>query len=222
MNLRSLYLSINHPRSQFLENLCDYLYDDLRPRILHEPRLTALCEVCTVLQALVVLDSGSAAVDDDDDLASARSTDHLTLDLEPSQRKTGLSRLHISHLLHMVLQDAQTRLFFKAQSVIQSDIRYYAVKPEDLEYPAKLMEARSGSSSSAPLMEKQSIHQMFTLKGPSLGKRDTWFPTLQKAVWVLEQLHDFVKVNISTLHLSVSETLPLYSLPSSKTLPRKL
>ncbi|KAH9967673.1 hypothetical protein BGW80DRAFT_1462175 [Lactifluus volemus] len=34
----------------------DYLYGDLRPRILHEPRLTVLCEVCTVLQALMVLD----------------------------------------------------------------------------------------------------------------------------------------------------------------------
>ncbi|ESK85712.1 sec34-like family protein [Moniliophthora roreri MCA 2997] len=29
---------------QYLETLCDYLYDDLRPQILHEPRLTALCE----------------------------------------------------------------------------------------------------------------------------------------------------------------------------------
>ena len=39
----------------------------------------------------------------------------------------------------MVLQDAQTRLFFKAQSVIQSDIRYYQPKPDDLAYPDKLV-----------------------------------------------------------------------------------
>uniref|UniRef100_A0A0W0EWH0 Putative cis-golgi transport vesicle tethering complex subunit n=1 Tax=Moniliophthora roreri TaxID=221103 RepID=A0A0W0EWH0_MONRR len=39
---------------QCLETLCDYLYDNLRPRILHEPRLTALCEVCTALQVLMV------------------------------------------------------------------------------------------------------------------------------------------------------------------------
>ena len=43
-------------RSQYLEMLWDYLYGDLRPRILHEPRLTVLCEVCTVLQALMMLD----------------------------------------------------------------------------------------------------------------------------------------------------------------------
>jgi len=118
--------------SEYLENLCDYLYDDLRPRILHEPHLTALCEVCTVLQALMVLDV-SALPDEDSD---EPDTDELTVDLyQPRRKKQGLGQLHISHLLQMVLQDAQTRLTFKAQSVIQSDIRYYAPKQEDLAYP---------------------------------------------------------------------------------------
>ena len=35
----------------------------------------------------------------------------------------------------MVLQDAQTRLFFKAQAVIQSEIRHYVPKAEDLAWP---------------------------------------------------------------------------------------
>ena len=39
----------------------------------------------------------------------------------------------------VVLQDAQTRLFFKAQSVVQSEIKYYVPKPEDLAYPDKLI-----------------------------------------------------------------------------------
>ena len=123
-------------RSEYLESLCDYLYDDLRPRILHEPRLTALCEVCTVLQALMVLDVPSlpdASSDDDGEL------DELVLDLDQPKKHKGLRTLHISHLLQMVLQDAQTRLFFKAQSIIQSEIRYYVPKPEDLSYPDKLV-----------------------------------------------------------------------------------
>ncbi|KAG5642052.1 hypothetical protein DXG03_003723 [Asterophora parasitica] len=86
---------------QYLENLCDHLYDDLRPRILHEPRLTALCEVCTVLQALMVLDVSSVQDDSDDDFESS-----------------------------------------------------------------------------------------------SQEKQDTWYPTLRKTVWVLSQLHDFVKAAI--------------------------
>jgi hypothetical protein len=110
------------PSSQYLETLCDYLYDDLRPRILHEPRLTVLCEVCTVLQALMVLDQSL-----DDDIE------------EDGEKDNELGRLHIRQLLQMVLQDAQTRLFFKAQAVIQSEIRYYAPTAQDLAYPDKLV-----------------------------------------------------------------------------------
>lgn len=76
--------------------------------------------------------SPSSPTDDNDD-------DKLTMDLDNPKKKNGLRRLHISHLLEMVLQDAQTRLFFKAQSVIQSDIRYYVPKGEDLNYPDKLV-----------------------------------------------------------------------------------
>ena len=50
--------------------------------------------------------------------------------------------LHISRLLQMVLQDAQTWLFFKAQAVIQSEIRYYVPKTEDLAYPDKIIGKR--------------------------------------------------------------------------------
>lgn len=127
--------------SAYLENLCDYLYDDLRPRILHEARLTALCEVCTVLQALMVLDvpslpSSTAAFSSPP--SEDEENDELTLDFD-KPRKKGLGRLHISQLLQMVLQDAQTRLFFKAQSVIQNEIRNYVPKGDDLAYPDKLV-----------------------------------------------------------------------------------
>lgn len=196
-----------------MENLCDYLYDDLRPRILHEPRLTALCEVCTVLQALMVLDVAALpdALSSEEDEAIV---DELAIDLDnppPNKfaNKSGLGRLHISHLLQMILQDAQTRLFFKAQAVIQSDIRYYPAKPEDLRYPEKLIGpysplrskrslidppiAARQPASSTEIKEKESISQIFS--SPSLDRKDTWFPTLRKVVWVLSQLHEFVKVN---------------------------
>ncbi|KIY73271.1 Sec34-domain-containing protein [Cylindrobasidium torrendii FP15055 ss-10] len=165
---------------QYLENICDYLYDDLRPRILHEPRLTALCEVCTVLQALMVLDDPDVGNDDNE----------LNLDLDGEPKSSGWHGLHISQLLEMVLQDAQTRLVFKAQSVIQTDIRYYVPKAKDLAYPEKLIEARKPASAT-DMKEKEIVSQIF--RTPSLEKQDTWYPTLQKTVWVLSQLHDYVK-----------------------------
>lgn len=136
--------------SQYLETLCDLLYDDLRPRILHEPRLTVLCEVCTVLQALMVLDASTDNENGDGDNDDEESTevssddddDHNFLAKSNSDEKFNRKlghRLQISHLLKMVLQDAQTRLFFKAQSVIQSDIRHFVPKAEDLAYPDVLV-----------------------------------------------------------------------------------
>jgi hypothetical protein len=78
-------------------------------------------------------DDADWSEDDEDD-----EVDELTIDLDnphPKGKGKAGQRLHISHLLQMVLQDAQTRLFFKAQSVIQSDIHYYVPKAEDLTYP---------------------------------------------------------------------------------------
>ncbi|KAJ3937029.1 MAG: Sec34-like family-domain-containing protein [Lentinula lateritia] len=183
----------------YLETLCDYLYDDLRPRILHEPRLTALCEVCTVLQALMILD---VRVDDDgeseNDSADVEEKLGLDLNLDPTLRTPDPNsstlghlkpRLHIAQLLQMILQDAQTRLFFKAQAVVQSDIRHYVAKDDDLAYPARLDRAN----------EKESFSQMWSTQlgsdkdhGASLDNQQTWFPTLRKTILVLEQLHEFV------------------------------
>ncbi len=42
------------------------------------------------------------------------------------------------------------------------------------------------------LQEKQSISQIFH-NVPALERQDTWYPTLQRTVWVLSQLRDFVK-----------------------------
>jgi len=152
--------------SLYLETLCDILYDDLRPRILHEPRLTVLCDVCTVLQALMVLDatstsdstaSSTVVSSDDEDEDDQEEADFSSVDkiqglgLQPRSQADEASasslgknrkierRLHIGHLLRMVLQDAQTRLFFKAQAVVQGEIRHYVPTPGDLKWPDILL-----------------------------------------------------------------------------------
>ena len=49
------------------------------------------------------------------------------------------------------------------------------------------------------IKEKESVSQLFQLK--SLDKQDTWYPTLRKTVWVLSQLHEFVKVCLSFVRI---------------------
>ncbi len=135
--------------SRYLEGLCDYLYDDLRPRILHEPSLLVLCQVCTVLQALMILDNAAAGGDDSDEEglnALKRPNQIPPVDRSLAARLMSLvgvnvempkplRRLNTAHLLQMILQDAQTRLFFKAQAIVQSEIRYFAPSNADLDYP---------------------------------------------------------------------------------------
>lgn len=73
-----VHLPVPCPSSPFLETLCDYLYDYLRPRTLHEQSITVLCQICTVVQALMVLDSGDDSSSTDSD---GEDDDHL---LRPS------------------------------------------------------------------------------------------------------------------------------------------
>jgi hypothetical protein len=88
----------------------------------------------------MVLDLPNVESDDEEDESTSKSEDDDG-SIAPKKRPRGLGRLHISRLLQMVLQDAQTRLFFKAQSIIQAEIRYYVPKPEDLAYPDRLVGA---------------------------------------------------------------------------------
>ena len=161
-----------------MENLCDNLYDHLRPRILHEPSLEILCGVCTVLQALMVQEVPQNIDDDPEEVILSPAS---TPDLSPfghrsqdyfheadesfsaRQRRTGsvrayygsiltrrdtstpmrkarvpLNRLHTDVLLRMVLHDAQTRLVFRAQALLRTEVEYYVAKEGDLNYPEKV------------------------------------------------------------------------------------
>ncbi|KAG8864493.1 Golgi transport complex subunit 3 [Tulasnella sp. 330] len=219
---------------RYLEGLCDNLYDDLRPRILHETKLAVLCQVCTVIQALMVLDVHTEfdeSLDDNDDerdeedegesdddeedeededdeepgiqyahgtptLRELNAASESSQKFPLQQRLRGrrqhhqLRRLHVGNLLEMILQDAQTRLVFRAQAVVQSEIRYYVTKDGDLDYPQKLLSAREQPYDAAD--DPGSFAQPL-LRLPSLARVSTWYPTVKKTHWVLSQLHEYVK-----------------------------
>ncbi|GAA5916133.1 hypothetical protein JCM5296_007314 [Sporobolomyces johnsonii] len=214
---------------EFLETLCDHLYDSLRPRILHEPRLDALCELCTVLGAMMALDAdtGLAEADEDEDeiLSPAseladRDPDLSSLSLVSrastrtvpgvARRPRTLGRLRFSVLLQTILQDTQTRLVFRAQAVIQSEVLHYQAAPADLEYP-EILERESGGRAGVlweptPVLAQAEDGET----GAREGERDkerkfrvqsddamrNWFPTLRRTVWVLARLNNYVDNSI--------------------------
>jgi hypothetical protein len=80
-----------------------------------------------VLDASAITPTSNAPLDEedeDDDAAtslakrSTQSDDLLPSSSHPRPKNKVGKRLHISHLLQIVLQDAQMRLFFKAQAAI--------------------------------------------------------------------------------------------------------
>lgn len=179
----------------FLESVCEPLYDHLRPRIIHENQLIKLCELCTLLQTRYMHDQDE--------------------DSEPTDE----NHLDFSILIHSALEDAQTRLVFRTQAILRDEIENYRPKSEDLDYPSRNRRVSlSGTKSQIPVTSgrKGSIAEppstpmpktpMVVEEGDSPNGRwgfDTeaafegWYPTLRKAIWLLSRIYRLVDVRLS-------------------------
>jgi len=176
----------------FLEALCEPLYDHLRPRTIHETQILKLCELCTLIQTQYIEEE-----EDDDSPIEA-------------------SKIDFTPLVRPALQDAQNRLVFLSLATLRDDIERYKPKPEDLDYPAKnKKQSQLGSKSSQPVLsgkkapksELPPTHQM--PKTPVVVEEDDpdarwnfnteaafkdWYPTLRKAIWLLSKIYRLVHV----------------------------
>ncbi|XP_032529031.2 conserved oligomeric Golgi complex subunit 3 [Danaus plexippus] len=96
---------------EYLQSLCNGLYETLRPQIIHINHLETLAELCVILRVEVIEEQ----VNDDPALsplgAAARS----------------------------LLQDAQERLVYRAHVHLRDDVLRYRPAPGDLAYPDKLL-----------------------------------------------------------------------------------
>ena len=197
----------------FLESVCEPLYDHLRPRTIHENQLLKLCELCTLLQTRYIRDPEE--------------------EVDPLEA----SQVDFSVLIQPVLEDAQTRLVFRAQAVLRDEIERYKPRPEDLDYPTRNRRVSlSGTKSKVPITSgrKGSVAEpttpmpktpMIVDEGDSLSGRELrwgldteaalegWYPTLRKAIWLLSRIYRLVNVNY---HVQVSgaklTTLAVYCL----------
>lgn len=182
----------------FLEAMCEPLYDHLRPRTIHETEILRLCELCTLIQTRYMEE------DDDDDEVAEVSGD------------TG--KLDFSVLVHPALQDAQNRLVFLSLAVLRDDIERFKPKPEDLNYPAKNQKlAAPGGKSAQPVLSGKRQPKSEVPPTPLLPKTPTvveeddpdarwsfnteaafkdWYPTLRKAIWLLSKIYRLVHVSL--------------------------
>jgi hypothetical protein len=175
----------------FLEAVCEPLYDYLRPRTIHETQILKLCELCTLLQ-----------------------TRYMEEEEEDSPIEA--NKLDFSVVVHPALEDAQNRLVFLSLAILRDDIERYKPKPEDLDYPAKNKKQAPGSKSNQPALsgKKQPKSEVpptpLMPKTPTVVEEDEpdsrwnfnteaafkdWYPTLRKAIWLLSKIYRLVHVS---------------------------
>ncbi|KAB2618278.1 oligomeric Golgi complex subunit 3-like [Pyrus ussuriensis x Pyrus communis] len=94
-----------------IDPLSTYLYDTLRPKLIHETNVDFLCELVDILKAEVLGEQLSRRTES---LAGLRPT------------------------LERILADVHERLTFRARTHIRDEIANYFPLDEDLDYPAKL------------------------------------------------------------------------------------
>ncbi|PGH11319.1 hypothetical protein AJ79_04935 [Helicocarpus griseus UAMH5409] len=176
----------------FLEAVCEPLYDHLRPRIIRETKLVKLCQLCSLLQ-----------------------TRYLS-DPEDETEYTDPNQLDFSILIQPALEDAQTRLVFRAQAILRDDIEKYKPRPEDLDYPARnrkvILPGSNGKdrrqSFAEPTTPVPKMPMVVDKDPDSPQDRDSrwdfdsrsvfegWYPTLRKAVWLLSRIYRLVNSTV--------------------------
>ena len=190
----------------YLESMCEPLYDHLRPRTIHETRILKLCELCTFIQTQYMEEE-----DEDESLVEAPKLDFQTL-------------------VFPALQDAQNRLVFLSLAILRDDIERFKPQPEDLNYPIKSKkQALSGSKSSQPALSGKKAPKSELPLTPQLPKTPTiveeddpdvskwsfnteaafkdWYPTLRKAIWLLSKIYRLVHVSVrSNAHSYIAYT----------------
>ncbi|CAA9962115.1 Sec34 domain containing protein [Pyrenophora teres f. maculata] len=176
----------------FLEAVCEPLYDHLRPRTIHETQILKLCELCTMIQ-----------------------TRYMEEDEEDSP--IDANKLDFTVIVHSALEDAQSRLVFLSLAILRDDIERYKPKPEDLDYPAKNKKlAASGAKSNQPALSgkkqpKSELPPTPLPKTPTIVEEDDpdagwnfnteaafkdWYPTLRKAIWLLSKIYRLVHSSV--------------------------
>ncbi|XP_059479995.1 conserved oligomeric Golgi complex subunit 3 isoform X2 [Neocloeon triangulifer] len=145
----------------YLEVLCNSLYDELRPLIIHINHLETLAELCSILR-LEMLE------------------EHVQANPEPLAA--------FGKLAWQLLQDVQERLVFRAHLYLKTDIEQYRAAPGDLAYPEKLEMMESIALSLQQEGGDKQTPCSRTGSSPA-DLHGMWFPTVRRTLACLSRLY---------------------------------
>ncbi|KAI5298381.1 Golgi transport complex subunit 3, partial [Ascosphaera atra] len=184
---------------EYLESICEPLYDYLRPLILRETKLVHLCQLCSLLQTRYLSD------------AEDENGEYFNTMPDPTQ-------LDFSVLIQPALEDTQSRLVFRAQTILRDGIEKYKPKPEDIDYPehnkqisfsgalkVPVQAAPEASTPHTPLPQMTVVDEDpgspreekdVTWEMDSKAFLEGWYPTLRTAVWLLSRIYRLVNSTV--------------------------
>ena len=182
----------------FLEAICEPLYDYVRPRVIHENKLPKLCQLCSLLQTRYMNDP------------------------EDEPELQDLTQLDFGLLVQPILEDTQTRIVFRTQAILRDEIENFKPLPEDLNYPSRTGLSRlSGSKSTqvptsgrrqsyaeplTPLPNEPEVvdedidsvdesEAVWTIRDRTAAMHNC-YPTLSKAIKLLSRIYRLVNSSV--------------------------
>jgi len=157
---------------EWLGELCSFLYDTVRQRVIRETDINLLCELTSML-----LDYKK---EEDGDSSSVGSM--------PVETEQEDEEIDFFELFKPVLQDIQSRLLFRVQAFVEQEIVRHVPKEEDL---YGLSHRRSHKRAKSTSSELQGTREF----DPENLFKD-WYPPMRKAVTLLSQIYQLISSTI--------------------------
>eukprot|EP00186_Timspurckia_oligopyrenoides_P002043 CAMPEP_0182441280 /NCGR_PEP_ID=MMETSP1172-20130603/217_1 /TAXON_ID=708627 /ORGANISM="Timspurckia oligopyrenoides, Strain CCMP3278" /LENGTH=926 /DNA_ID=CAMNT_0024635461 /DNA_START=38 /DNA_END=2818 /DNA_ORIENTATION=- len=160
-----------------LRGLCEFVYEELRPRILQETDVDKLAYLVEVLKMEVLAD-------------------------EIPRR--GLSGEAMSLAVYRTIADAQERLIYRAEVYLRDQIKGFTPNPVDLEYPELLMYSKGTfkseksvdtsadttlTANGKDLQDIQQIESARERRRNARGHFATWYPPVELTLRLLSLLY---------------------------------
>lgn len=166
----------------FLESICEPLYDHLRPRIIHEVKLPKLCQLCNLLQSRY-MNAG-----------------------EDEYEAPDLNELDFAQLIEPALEDVQSRIVFRTQAILRVEVENFKPKPSDLDWPSHLNSGKtpiSGrrtsqaiSPSPEPTYDADATQDRWPLSTVPSSRISGPYPTLTRAISLLSLIYRLLNPTI--------------------------
>ncbi|KAA3477319.1 conserved oligomeric Golgi complex subunit 3-like [Gossypium australe] len=201
-----------------IDPLSTYLYDTLRPRLIHETNVDFLCELVDILKVEVL---GEQLSRRSESLAGLRPTlERILADIH--ERLTFRARTHIcdevclllTYLYVSFVHDWENAthhntelapIYFDFSCILVfflTQIANYIPFDEDLDYPAKLqhtadVKTETASVSSLSLLPYPGL-KIIDYAGANPDVFKTWYPPLEKTVSILSKLYRCLESEVFT------------------------